>query len=106
MHEASRQFNAGPMVPQESYLFTFFDVRKDVYIHELALIALNAGKLYNLSCTLRKPFLSTSHLRSGSGKIADDVHSLPGLVHKCQKTLACIRVKVFQPQQSETNAKS
>ena len=28
------------------------------------------------------------------------------LVHKCQKTLFCMQIKVFQPQQSETNAKS
>ena len=58
-----------------SYVFKVFSLQKYVYIHEQVLIALNADKFYDLCCTLRKQFLSTSRLHSGSGKIEDDIHS-------------------------------
>ena len=76
MHEASMQFNVGLMEPQAVICLQSFSVRKYVYIHKSALIALNADKFYYLSRTLRKAFISTLHLRIDSGKIVDDIHSL------------------------------
>ena len=76
MHEASRQFDVNPMGPQAVICLKTLPVRKYLYTHEETLIALNAEEIYDLSCTLRKPFLSTSRLRSDSGKIEDHIHSL------------------------------
>ena len=76
MLEASRQFDAGPMGPQAVISLKALLARKDFYMHEWALIALNTDKFYDVSSTLRKPFLSTSRLRSRSDKIEDVIHSL------------------------------
>ena len=65
-NEASRQFNVNPMGPQTVICLLAVSVRKYIYIHEWTLITLNADEMYDLSCTLRKPFLSTSRLRNGS----------------------------------------
>ena len=72
---ASRQFNVGPRV-SGSYLFKDFVNSKRCLYPRISCYALNAGKFCDLSCTLRKPFLSISRLRSGSGKIEDAVHPL------------------------------
>ena len=68
MHEASRQFNADPMGPQAVICLKTLSVRKDVYIHECTLTALNNDNFHDLGGTLRKQFLSTSRLRCGSVK--------------------------------------
>ena len=72
MHEASRQFNVDPVGPQAVIHLKALSVRKYLCIHERTLIALNADTIYDLSCTSHKPFLSTSRLRSGSGKIEEE----------------------------------
>ena len=54
MYEASKQFNVGPMESQTVICLRALSVRKYVFIHEQALIALNADKCYDLSCTLHK----------------------------------------------------
>ena len=57
MHEASRQFNDAPMGHQAVICLKALSFRKDVDVHEEALIALSADKLYDLSCLVKQASL-------------------------------------------------
>ena len=66
-----------PYGAPSSYLFKGF-VSLKIYLYSRIniTISLNAEEIYDLSCTLHKPFLSTSRLRGGSSKIENHIHSL------------------------------